>query len=355
MSDCFSILYVGELNDGGTCRQRMRALEQLGHRVWPVDTFANRMCSPRGFLSRVTWKLFRLGVPFLGPLDLAGTNRHILEIARTRPIDILWVEKSLMVRPSTLRQVKNLRPSCVLIGYSPDDMASRHNQSSQFLGCLAWYDVYFTTKSFGVEELKSLGCRRVYFVPNAFDPNTHRPMKLSASRKEHIGAPVGFVGTFERERARSMNFLASQGIKVRVYGNRWQSFHPTTPNLRIEGRAVYGDDYAEVLSAFDIVLCYLRRINRDKQTTRSMEIPACGAFMLAERTDEHLELFQEGVEAEFFSSDDELLEKVRYYLAHPQERQRIAEAGRQRCLRSDYTNHNRLRWMLDKAMHSAKQ
>lgn len=346
MSDCLSILFVGELAKGTTAWQRLRALEQIGHRVWPVDTMTRVKPSARAILSRISDKLFRLGVPYLGPLDLAGINRQILDVARTQPINVLWLDKTLRVRPSTMRRVKDIHPSCVILGYSPDDMAARHNQSGQFLRCLPWYDVYFTTKTYGVRELQALGCPRVHFVANAFDPNTHRPVAVTDSRKAFLGAPVGFIGTFETERARSMQFLASQGIDVRIYGNDWRSFRPATPHLRIEGRAVYENQYAEAICAFDINLCFLRRLNRDRQTTRSVEIPACGAFMLAERTEEHLDLFKEGVEAEFFASDAEMLDKVQYYLAHPEKRKHIAAAGRERCLRSGYSYHDRLHWML---------
>jgi spore maturation protein CgeB len=68
--------------------------------------------------------------------------------------------------------------------------------------------------------------------------------------------------------------------------------------------------------------------------------------MLAERTDDHRRLFEEGREAEFFDSFDELLEKCRYYLAHPEERRAIAAAGRQRCLDDDYSYGARLRQVL---------
>jgi spore maturation protein CgeB len=75
--------------------------------------------------------------------------------------------------------------------------------------------------------------------------------------------------------------------------------------------------------------------------------PACGGFMLAERTDEHLSLFQEGKEAEYFSSNEELLEKCKYYLLHEDSRKSIAVAGRKRCETSGYSNKEAIKRMLD--------
>ncbi len=75
---------------------------------------------------------------------------------------------------------------------------------------------------------------------------------------------------------------------------------------------------------------------------------ACGKFMLAERTSEHLELFEEGKEAEFFGCNEELLDKTRFYLSHEKKREQIARAGRDRCLRSGYRHQDRLQHALDK-------
>jgi spore maturation protein CgeB len=59
--------------------------------------------------------------------------------------------------------------------------------------------------------------------------------------------------------------------------------------------------------------------------------------MLAERTQEHEALFTENREVSFFATREELLQKCRYYLEHPLERESIALAGRRRCIESDYS------------------
>jgi spore maturation protein CgeB len=86
----------------------------------------------------------------------------------------------------------------------------------------------------------------------------------------------------------------------------------------------------------------VRRANRDDHVMRTFELPACGAFMLTERTDTHLELFEEDREAAHFSSPDEMVSKVRYYLTHDCERMRIAEAGYRKLAGGHHTYDHRL-------------
>jgi len=336
------ILYVGDLVWCGTSLQRCRALQDLGCEVVSLDIYDGvEMSQQLSFPARVMRKL---GLP----MDLAGVNRHIVAAMHRQTFDILWLDKGLLIKPATLRAARALQPACRIVGYSPDDMYGKHNQSRHFLQHLPLYDMFFTTKSYGVAELKQLGCPRVEFVGNAYDPHTHRPMELTAHERAQLGGEMGFIGAWEREREHSIFRLAQAGKRIRVWGTGWQRTRRRHEKSRLECRDLLGPDYAKGICSFDINLCFLRKLNRDLQTTRSIEIPACGGFMLAERTPEHMALFEEGKEAAFFSSDDELVEKAGYFLDHPEERRRIADAGRQRCITGGYDNHGRLKLMLQK-------
>jgi spore maturation protein CgeB len=250
------------------------------------------------------------------------------------------------VRKRTLARIRRRHPRIRIVGFSGDDMMQRYNQSRQWRQHLPLYDVFFSTKTYNVPELMALGCRRVEFVDNSYDPATHRPLELTAAERARFACDVGFVGQWEAARFRSIRALIDAGFPVRVWGPDWDQFRAKIPGLDVADAWLSGLEYARAVNATRINLGFLRKSNRDLQTTRSVEIPACQAFMLAERTDEHAKLFQEGVEAEFFGSDEELITKVRYYLAHEAERVAIAERGLERCRRSGYSNHDHLRAMI---------
>jgi spore maturation protein CgeB len=146
-----------------------------------------------------------------------------------------------------------------------------------------------------------------------------------------------------------MLYLAERGIKVTVYGNGWSSWISKNPNLIVKNKPIYAEEYVKAINSTKINLCFLRKINRDDVTSRSVEIPACGGFMLGERTLRHLEYFEEGKEAEFFGSDKEMLEKVRFYLENADKREKIARAGRERCANSGYSMRTQLEQMLSVA------
>jgi spore maturation protein CgeB len=336
------ILFVGDLSSYARAKQRYLAMQDLGHNLsglpWvPLEAELNPDQKPS------LWARIRRKVGY--PVDPVGLNKSVIpEIISFQP-DLLWVEKANTILPSIYLQIKTVAPELKIVYYSEDDIYVPNNRSAYLRKALPVFDVVYTTKPRNLQELPKLGARRVCCVYQAYEQNFHRPIFISSEDQQRWGADVSFIGTFERDRAEQMLFLAEQGVQMRVWGANWQDWQGRHPNLQVEAQAVYSENFLKVIGSSKINLNFLRKANRDRHTSRSLEIPACQGFMLAERTEEHLHLFREGKEAEFFDSPDELLEKVKYYLAHTEERAAIARAGRERCLASGYSHHDRLKVM----------
>ena len=337
-----AIAPVSAYGGNNTSIHRVHALEALGFEVKKLDSAGASLSTFEHLKSRICNQLFQRGIPARLP-DPLSINSRLMEAVRQNRWDVLWVDKCMNLSADSLRAFSSVQPHTLKIGYSPDDMDARHNQSRQFLETLPLYDVFLTTKTYNVEELQARGCRDVRFIGNAYDPASFRPLPVSNKEIHDLGGDIGFIGTFEEDRARFLYELAAAGLPVRIWGGGWEKMRNTHPNLRLEKKPLYGDLFAKACGAFKINLNFLRKINRDRQTTRSVEIPACRGFMLAERTEEHQELFQEGVEADYFSSLDELKAKCQQYLEDDDARNRVAAAGYRRCLDSDYSNEGRLR------------
>lgn len=342
MSAARSILFVGDLNAGGRSLQRCETLKTFGHDVVALSNTPVPFIAGVDKLSLFTRILWKLKIP----PDPTNVNRCIRSEIDKKRFDIVWIDKGVTIRPSTLQFIKGRAPNSMLVSCSEDDMYAWHSQTYWYRSGLKYYDIVFTTKTYNLAELRALGARRTSLFLDSYDEKLHRKVELTDSELAQLACDVGFVGSFENDRAERMLYLAEHGIQVNVYGNGWRKWMGKNQNLIIHDKPLYSAEYVKAINAAKINLCFLRKINRDEVTSRSVEIPACGGFMLGERTGRHLEFFQEGVEAEFFGSNVEMLEKVKYYIINSDERERISRAGRERCVTSGYSMRAQLDQML---------
>ena len=328
------ILYTGPLRAGDTCDLRLRALRRLGHETTAVDYLP--IADRRGtFARRVQWRL-RAGT------FVREYERALREALATRP-DVLWVDKGIFVPPGVLDAAR-LQGVRWLVHYSPDNYLLQQNASRHLWRGLAKYDLVVTTKRSNVALLGAAGARRVFLSGNAFDPEMHRPIVLDDDRHD---ADVSFIGRWEPARERLLDAVAALPVTLRVRGPGWERARSRLVRATCEPGAIYGDDYVRAIAGAKVNLGLLSSWAGDAITQRSIELPACGAFMLAERTGEHRLHFTDGEEAVFFEGVDDLVAKVARWVAADDARARIAAAGRARCLRSGYAYDDRLREILD--------
>jgi spore maturation protein CgeB len=274
------------------------------------------------------------------PLSSSQLNRTLLEAALQFRPNVVLVVKGAYIKPSVLHQIKEMTKA-ILINYATDDPFNPKVTTPDLVKAIPCYDFYISTKSAIVEDLKAAGARAVSYLPFGYKSSLHFPeAPVSTEEKQRFAADVAFIGVADDERLSYIKPLTRiKHLSLALYGPNWTRYNRLKPFVR--GPAV-GRDYRLALGGAKIALGLLRKANRDGHTMRSFEIPACGAFMLAERTDEHLEILREGRDAEFFSTADELVEKIRYYLQHDSERQRIAASGHQRITEGGHTYAHRL-------------
>lgn len=336
------LLVVGQQEAGGTGRSRLEALRSLAAETEGV----NLSDWIQGLSS---WAQVQANHFYSGE-RLRGINRVVLDRAEAFRPDAVWVEKGLHLLPETLVALRS--GGCRrLIHFSPDNQRVFGNQSRHYLRGVSLYDAHVTTKTDDVYWLRRLGARRVERMGKGFDPDLHRPQELDAADRERFGCQVGFVGHWEPWREELLLDLFRRGYTVKVWGGGWSRARRRKHPLFAGACQLAGPEYAKAICGAQISLCLLSRWFGDRVTARSVEIPACGGFLLAERTAEHAELFREGAEAEFYGNKSEMLEKIERYLRDENARRPIVRAGRERCLRG-YSNAERLQAVLARLLTS---
>ncbi len=333
------ILYVASFTPGSfeNAEMRMKALEDLGHDVLALNTSPYLTWGGRwlGFVFR-RWMM---GHPF------QVIQERILQDVRHFQPEILWVDKGRWICADTLQKAKS-EAGLRCIHYTPDPALIFH-QSRHFVQALPYYDIVVTTKSYEVDLYRSYGCRDVLLKRSTYERRVHMvPDRESVERPEFLVDSV-FIGNYGLHRELFLEPLVEASIGLSIWGWGWDRYPSSTLRSSIRYQGIIGPRYACALNGARLGLGLLSPLVPDQSTTRTIEIPACGGFLLAQRTPEHLSLFEEGKEAEFFSSAKELVDKARYYLAHPQERDRIAAAGHLRCVNSPYDNDSCVREIIE--------
>ena len=249
------------------------------------------------------------------------------------------------------------------------------------------FDLVWATSRDNLDLLKSYGAKTV-MMPYAANPHIFKPVAIEEERV------IGFIGSCYGARARHISNLTLKGLPVHIYGKSPQTIYGDSRlnnplfrsiqnfrNASIRsyrslffntGRLiVMGALERSLVEAFgnppekqknlhkvkcypgppfeEVGLCYSRMAislgSIEYGSTyvlkkpvmcihlREFEAPMCGAVHLVNRSSELKEYFEEDREMLFYDSEEELLDKVRYYLDPERDgiRQKIRKLARKRA------------------------
>jgi spore maturation protein CgeB len=294
----------------------------------------------RALIGRVVHRAKRLWRPH-------KMNRYFVDqVLRQKP-DIVLVIKGELLFPETIHYVRQ-KSWAKLVLWFPD--------SSTFLGpvsivpsvtnSLKFYEwvLFCDPNHVSPDLLKQIN--RYETLTFGCYPVVHRSVRLTADEKQKFGIDLCFIGNSHFEgsiRYETIRTILDSFIDIRCWGVDWRNtsvFKEYPASFR---NAVYGEDMVKVYNASKIAF----NINGDYPylNVRNFEAPACGICTITSMVEGLENWFVPGQEVVVYTSVQELIEKIKYYLSHDEERESIALAGQRRAHR-DHTLQKRFSELL---------
>lgn len=266
----------------------------------------------------------------LKTLGKEGMNQRLLALAsETRPDLAMF---SLYTDQFEVETVEQLRQYTRTLCFFHDD--TWRVEFSQFWA--RHFDYFTTPDVYGIRKYAALGLPTAIHFPFGCNENLYR--KIEGEKKYD----VSFVGAWHPYREWLIKRLQKADVSVYAVGYRWPVgivehaemvaiFNQSRININMSNSASWDARY---LASSPRAL--LNRIRSSKSVeqlkARHFEINGCGAFQLSYYVEGLERYYAIGDEIGVYLDPDDLLNKVKYYLANPSEREAVAAAGYQRTL-----------------------
>ncbi len=307
----------------------LEGLRQLGHEVHGFD------CTPEHWLWR--WLLkplhsagrrLRLSdqLAIQGPFGRQGYKRHLLfaELQVFRPEVLIVLRARDYLRIEDMQRIKSEFGVRHTIGWNVEGPNVPFAIDQEAL----LYDDYYSMHQCGVHNSQvqrlpvcAVDSRRYYCTERQFSQRLMQPVLVSG---------------WNARRQQWMSALIDAGVPI--YGSKEWVRHnadnvQALPYIHPEG--CWGEALTRLYNRVSIGLNIQ---GWDPQldgccNLRVFDIPACGALLLAEYSEELAEYFSLGAEADSFRCPEELIDKVNYYQRHQDVMERMARAGFSRVQR----------------------
>lgn len=118
------------------------------------------------------------------------------------------------------------------------------------------------------------------------------------------------------------------------------------PDINLKEFVPYGEQVSKIYASSHISINCTNSQMPTAVNQRVFDVPLSGGFVLSDDQEEMHSLFDVGTEAVTYTDVQDFNSKAKYYVDHPEERNKIIKAGRERVLR-DHTYEIRLKGMLD--------
>lgn len=301
------------------------AIAELGHSVRCFDAGFSECPSPsqKALERLLTVPLRLVGLPkrvvkpFL-PWSATYQQEHaLLDAVSSFQPDVLLVMSYVRYRPQVLARCRSLGVKR-LVGWFLEGPTHEFRAEPESF----FYDRYFCIH----KHLNAKAAERITWLPTmCLDQQAYHPIEDVVR-----GSQVVFVGARTPRRVRYLKAL--RGLPLSIWGPGGWSEEPDLAGA-FKGEFVWGEQLNQLYNEAAVVLNLSSwEPALGGLTQRIIDVPATGAFLLTDDCKDISDFYAVGEEIETFTTPEDLLEKCRFYLSHPSERECVALAGHRRAL-----------------------
>ncbi len=286
-----------------------------------------------------------------------GMNEELLAVAeREKPDLCFFVLFEGEIKKDVIKEISRNYPT---FNWFTDDHWRFDTYSKYWAPLFGWVA---TTDSLAPEKYGKIGYKNVIKTQWACNHFVYKPSPVSEKHE------LSFIGQATIPRKKTVDMVRGAKLPLECWGSGWEGgfldqarmmaiFSGSRINLNmtesfrmpwslktlgrifvhktIDGR--YGLEAPNIWAANFRSFFGTRRA---QIKGRNFEIPGCGGFLITGDADNLREYYEDGKEVVIVENESDLIEKMRYYLAHEDERRAIANAGYERTIK-DHTYERR--------------
>ncbi|MDD3265788.1 MAG: glycosyltransferase [Burkholderiales bacterium] len=239
-----------------------------------------------------------------------------------------------LLMPDEVRQIKEITNAKICLWF-PDTLANFNK--AFFMNCD--YDAIFFKDPFIIQAMFGVLNTPLYYMPECFNPARHK-LSGNSSIDAKYNCDITTAGNAHSWRVAYYNHLVDYDVKI------WGPQPPLwMPKKKLFGKfqckLVHNEEKAKAFLGAKIVLNNLYFGEVIGVNVRTFEAAGIGAFQMVDWRSGLAQLFKDGEEIVSYKSLSEMHQKIKYYLEHPELREKIATAGKARAY-LEHTYEHRL-------------
>jgi len=166
---------------------------------------------------------------------------------------------------------------------------------------------------------------------------------LPKTKKKYGAIHIGGYGPVHNERSVVLEKLAAE-IPVDFWGYGEENLKPSSEILKSFHGFVGGKQMYEILQQSQLTMTkHIKRVAGTHANNMTLyEATGVGTLLLVDERSDLDQIFEPEKEVVVYRNAAELIEKTKYYLSHPADNKRIAQAGQARTLK-DHSYKKRMR------------